>query len=305
MRPRDLVDLLLLAALWGGSFLLMRIAVPEFGPLPLMALRVAIASAVLVPLVLVRGAAPILVANAGGLLLLGIANSALPFTLFGYATLTLTAGFAAILNATAPLWAALVAWVALGRAPTRSRALGLAIGFAGVVMLIAGRDGFSSSASALAIAAGLAASLSYGIAVNFAAQRMSTVGALVIATGSQIAATLCLVPLAWWTWPETSVGAAAWAAVVLLGVGSTALAYLLYFRLVTRVGSGAAISVTFLVPVFASVWGGLVLGEAVTLAMAAGGAVVLVGTALANGVLERRRAVPPVPVTPPSVRETR
>ncbi|HNB47518.1 MAG TPA: DMT family transporter, partial [Burkholderiaceae bacterium] len=134
-----------------------------------------------------------------------------------------------------------------------------------------------------ALLASLGAALSYGFAANFARRFVTGVPALVNATGSQVAATLVLTPFAVWLWPARTPGALAWGAALALGVGCTALAYLLYFRLLARVGPARAVTVTYLVPVFATVWGALLLGEAFTLRMGLGGAVVLAGTALATG----------------------
>lgn len=104
MKGRDVADLLLLGALWGASFLFMRVAVPQFGPLPLMAVRCGVGAAVLLPLLAWRGQLEALRPNAGRLLTVGVLNSALPFALFAYATLSLTAGFTALLNSTVPIW---------------------------------------------------------------------------------------------------------------------------------------------------------------------------------------------------------
>jgi drug/metabolite transporter (DMT)-like permease len=288
MKSRDVADLLLLGALWGASFLFMRIAVPQFGPLPLMAVRCGVGAAVLVPLLAWRGQAAALRPAAGRLLAVGVLNSALPFALFAYATLSLTAGFTALLNATVPIWGALVAYAWLGDVPSRLQRAGLAIGFAGVLLLVHDRISFTGDGHGLAVLASLAATLSYGVAASYTRRRLSDVPPLVNATGSQLGATLALaVPAALW-WPSTSPGAAAWGAAIALGVACTGLAYILYFRLISRVGPARAMTVTYLVPAFAILWGAVFLGERPTVAMLAGGAVILLGTALATGLLGRR-----------------
>ena len=141
MKARDLTDLLLLAALWGASFLFMRIAVPQFGPVPLVAVRVAIAALALLPLLARRNELRQLRTHAPRLALLGALNSALPFVLLSYATLTVTAGFAAILNATTPLWTAVLGWLWLRTRITRAQWLGLALGLLGVTVLVWGKGG--------------------------------------------------------------------------------------------------------------------------------------------------------------------
>ena len=291
MKARDLADLLLLAALWGGSFLFMRVAAPEFGPLALIEMRVAIAAAFLVGLVALRRPAAFgaLRRDAGAIAIVGTLNSALPFVLFAYAVLSLTAGVASILNATTPLFGALVAWLWLGDRLSTGRVLGLAIGFVGVLVLVWGRAGAPGGAgSLLAVAAALGASLSYGVSASYTKRRLTGVDPLALAAGSQLSAAVLLAPLALAAWPTQPVSTQAWGCALLLAVGSTAIAYVIFFRLIARIGPARAITVTFLVPVFGVLWGWLALGEAPTVAMAAGAAVVLAGTALATGLVRGR-----------------
>ncbi len=283
MRARVGVDLLLLAAVWGASFLFMRIAVPQFGPLPLMALRCAIGAAVLVPLLVWRGGFGVLRKRPLAFGVVGLLNSALPFVLFGFATLTLSAGFSALLNATTPLWAAMVAYAWLGDAPSRRQLAGLAIGFCGVLVLMAGRGEIAPGGGLLAVLAALAATLSYGLAAGHARRYMTGTPPLALAAGSQIAATAVLAVPAALAWPERMPDAGAWLAALALGAACTGLAYVLYFRLLTRAGAPTATAVTYLVPVFAVLWGGIFLGERPTPAMLAGGAVIFAGTVLATG----------------------
>ena len=284
MRGRDLSDLLLLAALWGASFLFMRIAAPQFGPLPLMAVRCAIGALVLLPLLAWRGGAGVLQRRPVAFLVVGTLNSALPFVLFGFATLSLTAGFASLLNATVPLWAALVAYLWLAERPSRRQLGGLAVGFAGVALLVGGRTSIAPGGDVPAIAAALVATLSYGIAAGFARRRMSGIPSLALAAGSQLGAVAVLAVPGALAWPARTPDGAAWAAAIALGGACTGLAYILYFRLLNRAGGTSATSVTFLIPVFGVLWGALFLGEWPTGTMVAGGAVILVGTALAAGV---------------------
>lgn len=292
MKTRDLTDLVLLGALWGASFLFMRVAAPAFGPVALIALRVALAAVVLTPLALAAGHWPELRRRAGAIAWVGVANSAVPFVLFAFATLSLTAGFAALLNATAPMWTALLAWVWLGERSARLRVVGLLLGMVGVGVLVGDRVGLRADAPAalLAVGAGLLATLCYGYAANYTRRYLSSVPPLAAAAGSQAGSALLLAPLAFWLWPATTPGPRDWLAVLALGVLCTALAYVLYFRLIQRVGPTGAVSVTFLIPLFALVWGALFLGEGLSPGMALGGAIVLLGTALSTGVLGRGRA---------------
>ena len=285
MKPRDLRDLLLLAALWGGSFLFMRVAAPELGPLALIELRVLIAALVLLPFLAMRRGLGLIVRHAVPMTVLGVINSALPFCLFAYAMLSVSAGFASILNATTPLWGALVAWLWLGERLAPLRIAGLAIGFAGIVVLSWGKASFVPGGSGMALLAAMAATLSYGVAASYARRRLEGVDALAVATGSQLGAALVLAPLALAWWPAQPVSAAAWASTVVMGVACTGIAYVLYFRLIERAGPSRAITVTFLVPVFAVIWGALALGETVSAQMVAGGVVILLGTALSTGAI--------------------
>lgn len=289
MKPRDVLDLVVLAALWGGSFLFMRVAAPEFGPLALIELRVAIAATFLVLVSAARKRLAPLRRHAVPLVGVGIFSSALPFCLLAYATLSLTAGFASILNATTPLWGAIVAYLWLRERLAPWQVVGLAIGLLGVLALVWGKVSFRPDGTGLAIVAGLAASLSYGAAASFTKRYLSGVDPLVAATGSQVGASLVLAPLALAAWPARPVSIEAWLSVIVMGIASTGIAYMLFFRLIARVGPARAITVTFLVPVFAVLWGALLLDEALTVQMAAGGLVVLAGTVLATGLVQPRR----------------
>lgn len=296
MKSRDALTMLGLAALWGASFLFMRLGAREFGPAALAALRVAIASAVLLPLLLsARSQWPALRRHWRAVLAVGVFSSALPFVLFGHAALTLGAGTMSIFNATTPLWGALVAWLWLRDTLTPLRVLGLAIGFAGVLGLAwsqpngAANGGSASGGGALAIAAALGATLSYGIAASATKRHLTGVAPVALAAGSQLGAAAVLAVPAMLAWPAAVPSATAWTAVAGLGVLSTGVAYVLFFQLIARVGPAHAMAVTYLIPVFATLWGWLLLGEPVTPSMLAGAAVVLTGTALASGVVRGRR----------------
>ncbi len=294
MTARDVVELLLLGAIWGASFLFMRVAAPEFGPIALIEVRVGVAALFLSAVLARRGGFPGLRGRLLPLGLVGALNSALPFSLFAYATLSLTAGFASVLNATAPLFGALVAYVWLRESLAPARVLGLALGFAGVLILVWGR--LSLQGDRRAILAALLAALAYGIAAHYTRRRLSAAPPLVIATGSQVAAAVLLLPLALRDWPSVTPSSTGWLCAVALGVVCTGIAYVLYFRLIASVGPGRAIAVTYLVPVFGVLWGRLFLGEPITVETVAGGAVILLGTALATGALAARTGTTVTPI---------
>ena len=293
MKSQDLVELLALAALWGASFLFMRLGAADFGPVALAALRVGLAALVLLPLLWQRGQMAALRGHWRPIAVVGVINSALPFVLFGMAALAINAGLSSIFNATAPLWGALIAWAWLGERLSRVRVFGLALGFAGVLWLAWDKASFKPGehgvSAGLAIAACLAATLFYGFGANYTKRRLGGVPPLAVATGSQLAAALVLALPAWWLWPAAPPSAIAWGSVIGLALPCTALAYLLYFRLIAHVGAARAITVTFLIPVFGLLWGAMFLGEALTLAMMLGCTVIVFGTALTTGVLRRSR----------------
>ncbi|RQG99847.1 DMT family transporter [Paraburkholderia dinghuensis] len=297
MNPIELAQLLVLAALWGGSFLFIRVGVSDFGVAPLMALRVGIGALFLLLVLFsrrpAREAIGTLRERAWPLFVVGILNSAAPFCLFAWAELTLSAGVTSVINATTPLWGAVVAYLWLKDRLSGARVLGLAIGFAGVLALVGDQivthagDGASSFTTALAAAAALGATLLYGIAASYTKRHLTGVDPLTVAAGTMTAATIVLVPFAVATWPSTSVSLHAWGAVLALGIACTGVAYLLFFRLIAAIGPARTITVTFVIPVFGILWGALFLSERVSTGMVGACATILVGTALATGFVKR------------------
>ena len=286
VTARNLIDLLLLGALWGASFLFMRYAAPAFGAIPLIWLRVAIAALVLIPILSWRGQISLMRQQLSAMFVVGLLNSALPFVLIAWAVLSITSGLASILNATTPIFTAIIAALWLGVHLNKSRVIGLIIGFIGVLLLAADKADFKPGGSGWAIIASLAAALSYGVVTNYTKRYLHDTPALVIASGAQLAAAILLSPFAYWYWPTTMPNLNAWLAVIMLGVGCTALAFLLFYRLVAEVGASGAVTVTFLVPVFGVLWGGYFLQEPITFSMLVGGVIILLGTALSTGLLK-------------------
>lgn len=297
LRPRDAAELVALAALWGGSFVFMRLGAGEFGPFVLVALRVAGAALMLLPLLALRGQFADLGRHWRAILVVGVLNSALPFLGYAYAALSITAGLSAIFNATAPMFGAIVAWAWLGDRLAATRWLGIGVGLAGVALLAWSNAGdaaaFKPGGSGWAVVACLAASVCYGIAANVTKRRLTGVAPLAVAAGSQLGAALVVALPAWWWWPVATPSVSAWIAVALLAFACTGVAYVMYFRLIAHAGPGNAIAVTYLVPLFGALWGALLLGEQVTPAMLSGGAVILLGTALATGMLGAARRTRP------------
>jgi len=275
--------LLLLAAIWGASFLFMRIAVPEMGAIALIACRVGIAALVLLPVMRSREARQQLREKALPVFLVGLTNSALPFSLLAWSTLYVNAGFDSVLNATTPLWAALIAWAGFNIPMRRSQAVGLVLGLIGVLLLVHDKLAAGATGVPMAVAAALIATFSYGFAANYSKRHLAGVSPFVLAFGSQASASLVLIPLAPLFWPAHTVTDSTWLCVAALGIVCTGIAYVLFFRLIEHVGAAYATSVTFLIPVFGVLWGALFLGESVNASMLVGCLIVLFGTGIASG----------------------
>ncbi|QJW83964.1 DMT family transporter [Ramlibacter terrae] len=291
MPASSIADFVLLAAIWGASFLFTRYAVIDFGVVPTAALRVGVAAAFPVPLMLARGHGPEFRRHWKKVCLIGLLNSGIPFLLFAFALLSITTGLSAILNATVPLFGALVAWAWLKDRPTGSRVLGLVIGFAGVAMLAWDKasfkpDAVSGIAPARAILGCLVATVCYAFAASATKRWLTGVPSLVNATGSQLGASIALAVPALWFVPAQMPGTRAWLSLLALGVMCTGIAYILYFRLIEQAGPARALAVTFVVPVFAILYGALLLGEQVTPRMVVCGVVIVCGTALSTGLLK-------------------
>jgi len=286
-----LPEFVFLGALWGASFLFMRLGAAEFGALPTAGMRVAIAALFLLPLLVLRGQWRDLAKHWKKIFVLGMLNSGIPFALYAYALLSITTGLSSLLNATVPLFGALIAWLWLKDRPHGIKVLGLLVGFVGVAMLAWGKASFKPDASGLvtgwAVLACLGACLCYGISASFTKRYLSGVPSLVIATGSQMGATLGLALPTLWLWPSQTPSATAWLALLAVGVLCTGVAYVLFFRLIDKVGAAGSLTVTFLIPVFAVLYGVVFLGESVTAWMLICGAIILCGTALSMGFLKR------------------
>ncbi|MBS7806327.1 DMT family transporter [Variovorax sp. PCZ-1] len=282
------IEFILLAAIWGASFLLMKLGASDFGPFLTAFLRVLLASVFLLPLLAWRGQFDALKKNYRPILFVGMLNSGIPFALFSFAVLHISTGLSSILNATVPLWGALVAWLWLKDRPASSRILGLVIGFAGVAALSWDKATFKAGAASpgMAVLACLLATLCYGIAASYTKKYLTGVPPLASATGSQIGAALLLAVPGMMSMPTQAPGLQAWGAIVMLAFFCTAVAYIMYFRIIERAGPARAVAVTFLIPVFGVAYGAILLSEKITLTMVICGAIIILGTALSTGVLK-------------------
>jgi drug/metabolite transporter (DMT)-like permease len=281
MGARDLGALVLLAALWGASYMFIRVAVPAFGPFTLMGLRVVLAASILAlyAAVLARGM-PKLRSRWREFLIVGTTNSAIPFSLIAAAEIDL----AAILNSTTALFAAAVAAVWIGEALTTKKVFGLVMGLVGVAVLVGWDPIPLSGIVLLSVGAMLAASLSYAIGGVYVKRTFAGVPPLAMAIGQQAGAAFLLLPLAAVSFPEEAPPLPAALSALALTLLSTAVAYLLYFRLIENVGPTKTLTVTFLIPVFGLLFGVVLLGEPVGVGTLVGFGIILYSVALVTEV---------------------
>src|SRR5690606_27278818 len=297
------LEITVLGAIWGASFLFMRVAAPEFGAVALVELRLALGALVLLPFLWAarRRFPPALWPKLAGI---GAINSAVPFVLFAWAAERAPAGIGAIANAMTVLFTALVAFLFFGERIGRRRAIALLAGFAGVVVLASGKVAGASVGAA--VAAGGLASLFYGLGLNLVRRHLAGLPPAAVAAATLGCSALLVLPLAVAAWPAQPVGGAAWGSAVALGVLCTGAAFVMYYRLVARIGPTRAPTVTYLVPVFGVGWAWWLLGEPVTVSMAIAGAIILGSVALsqkrwcAGGRGRARRRSRPRPVRSPS-----
>lgn len=276
---RTPLELTLLGAIWGCSFLFMRVAVPSFGPYALVEVRLVLGALVLLPF-LWKARALFPARRWLWLAPIGLINSALPFVLFAYAAERAPAAIGAICNAMTVLFAALIAFLFFGEKIGMRRAIALLVGFAGVVVLATAK--VSGLSIGTAVIAGAAASLLYGLGVNLVKRYMTGLPSAAAAAATLGCASLWMLPMAITHWPQATIPFNAWACAVALGVLCTGLAFLMFYRLIGRIGPARASTVTYLIPLFGAAFAWLFLGEPVTLAMLIAGALILGSVAVSQ-----------------------
>lgn len=287
MDSASLVRLLFLAAIWGGSFLFMRIGAPVLGAAWLVEWRVGLAALFLAAVGWYLRKRLRLVEHWRHYLILGFFNSALPFLLFSYAAQTLSASMLSILNATAPIWGGVIVALWTRTMLAGKTLAGLLLGIAGVALLVGFDQVALRPGAPLAIAAALGAAFCYGIASTYARNARSVDG-FSNAHGSMWAATLLMLPVVPFFPMSGTPDGTVIASVIGLGVVCSGIAYLLYFRLIEDLGAPSALTVTFLIPMFGVFWGHLFLDEVIGWYTLAGSLVVIVGTALVTGFSPRQ-----------------
>ena len=279
----DLAALLFLGAVWGAAFLFLRVAAPEVGPVWAAEIRLAIGASVLL---VIAGPATSRVARGRvmSFLIVGALFSAVPFTLISIATLTLPAGFTALLNAATPLFTAAIAVAFMGQRITWRVGAGLAVGVVAVIVLVGWSPLEPGATTILAVAAGLGAPLSYALAGNFVRARLSDVGPTELATGMLSAGAVVALPVAVLSGAPGTPSLDGAVSLVSVGILSTAIAWPIFFRVLSHTTPTAASTVTFIVPAFALAWGSLALAEPVGISLVAGFALILLSLVLVLGI---------------------
>ncbi|MBK8286786.1 MAG: EamA family transporter [Ahniella sp.] len=266
------LELTLLAAIWGASFMFQRVAAPEFGTAALAEIRLALGAIILLPF-LWRERRRFPAGIWPTLAMIGVINSAVPFALFAYAAQHAPAGIGAITNAMAVLFTALFAVLMFGEKIGWKRGLALFVGFAGVVVLASAKTAGASIGAA--VVAGTSAAVLYGIGANLVRRHLMGLPPIAVAAATLSFASLSVLPFALWFWPTHTVSMPAVGAAIALGVLCTGIAYALYYRLIARIGAPRAVTVTYLVPLFAVAWAWLLLNEPPTIPMAIAAALIL------------------------------
>ena len=286
MHRREVVLLLTLASIWGASFLFIKLGVDEVEPAVVVLGRLVVGVAVLLPVVLLRGAIPDLRAMWIPCVVLGALNNAVPYWLIAFAETRIDSGLAAVIQAAAPILTVVLATRIDPSQRVRGlRLVGVAVGFVGVALLVGVQEG-SQLVGALAV---LGTATCYAVSVLYAGRTVRSFPPLEVAIGQLGVGMLLALPFGLAQLPSEAPPAKAVAAIVALGALSTGVAYLLYFTLIARAGASRAILVTYLVPAFALVYGTVFLDEPVTVSALAGLVLILGGTALGTGMGLRRR----------------
>jgi drug/metabolite transporter (DMT)-like permease len=280
--PRDWttpLELTVLGAIWGASFLFMRVSASDFGAVPLVEVRLALGALVLLPF-LWRARARFPLALWPKLALIGAINSAVPFVLFAWAAQRAPAGIGAIANAMTVLFTALVGFLFFGERIGARRSLALLAGFAGVVVLASGK--VAGASVGWAVAAGASAAFLYGVGINLVRRHLTGLPPAAVAAATLSASALLVLPFALAQWPAHAIPVRSWLSAGALGVLCTGIAFVMYYRLIARIGASRASTVTYLVPLFGVAWAWLLLGEPLTWPMAVAGAMILGSVAISQ-----------------------
>ncbi len=283
MSVASAARLICLAAIWGGSFLFLRIGAPVLGPVLFIQLRVALGALFLLVVALIQRKPLELKGNLLHYAILGFFNTGFPFLLFAFGALHITASLESVLNATAAIWGAIISAVWLRVPVTPKAMIGLALGLGGVAVLVGLDGGHMDRDAWISVAAGLGAALCYGLATTYIRKAQRPVSSFANAHGSLWAAALMFVPVTPFFPPAAGITPLVAMAVVAIGVMCSGVAYMVYFKLLDDIGAAPALTVAFLIPVFGILWGVLFLHERVGWNMPLGAVLIVTGTALVTG----------------------
>ena len=274
------LELALLGAIWGASFLFMRVAARDFGAIALVEVRLGLGSLVLLPF-LWRARAQLPLKLWPKLAIIGAINSAAPFLLFAWAAQRAPAGIGAIANAMTVLFTALVGFLFFHEKIGARRAVALVAGFVGVVVLASDKTAGGDQVG-WAVAAGATASFLYGIGINLVRRHLTGLPPAAVASATLGTSALLTLPFAIANWPTHAIPMKSWFSASMLGVVCTGLAFVMYYRLIARIGASRASTVTYLIPVFGVAWAWMLLDEPLTIKMGIAGAMILGSVALSQ-----------------------
>jgi drug/metabolite transporter (DMT)-like permease len=294
MKPIHSLQLLLVAALWGSSFIFIRVAAPVFGPVMTAFLRVLIGGVALLAYSLATRQRLGWRRFGAWIALVGLLNSAIPFVLISFAELTLSASMSAILNATVSFWTVMIAAIWFGDKFTWQRFVGLVLGILGVMMLVGWSPLEPGLNTVLSVLALIGAALSYGLAANLTKAKLQGASPVGMVTGALLTSSVTLAPLTPFNPILVAPDATAITCLLVLGLACSALAYLLFLPLIVTLGATRTSIVGLLVPIFAVAWSAILLHEAITLEKILSCAVILLGAILVTGVqihMPRRSAL--------------
>lgn len=295
MSAKNFAELLLLAAIWGASFLFMRIAAPELGALAVAFLRIIVAALTLSPLLYLVSKKFLPTAqNRPSLLmhltLVGIGNSIIPFVFFAYAAMNIDAGLSSIINATTPLWGALFGILILSSKLNRLGWLGLFLGFIGVFVLSLHKLTGTLDSALLSIFAVIAATCMYGLTANYSKRFLAGVPPMMVAAGTMATSAILVAPAMFFIDLDYSaIPSSVWLSQIALGALCTGIAYVIFYRLIEHTGPTKAMTVTYLIPIFGVLFGFIFLNEALHLNMLFGGILILSGVMLTTGLFNKQK----------------
>ncbi len=290
MRTVDIIRLVTLAAIWGGSFIFMRVLAPVLGPIITAELRVLIAGLALMLYFRMIGFDMEFRKHWKQYLLIGGVNSGIPFFMYSFAALHIPASYSVILNSSSPLWSAILSVFWLKEKLTWLRSLGLIVGAAGVFLVVNVPPAEVDSWFLISVLACLVATLCYGFSAVYIKRFGKSLKPMAIAGASQLMAAFVLIPAIPAFPMRGEITPFIALNVLALALICSAVAYLLYYRLIADVGPTKALTVTFLMPLFGIIWGVMFLHEQLTMAMIGGMALILLGTGLVLNIVKLRRA---------------